>query len=380
MKLKFLPLAILLCASVISKAQNVGINTDASTPDNSAMLDVKSTDKGMLIPRMTAAQKDLIASPATGLLIYQTDGTNGFYFNQGTPTVKNWVLLGGVANNSITTEKIADNAVTLAKLPSGATSNTFLRGDGTWAAPSGGSVSKNATLSGDGTSSSVLGINLGNENTWSANQTFGGTFLITANSRIAMTNSDNISREFRMQEPSGSGSQYVGFTVPPLSNNIVYQLPSTIGTTGQVLSVASVGTSPDIGKNPMNSLQWTTPSGGPSTPPFNLVNVNPTGGNFNYTATNADIGGVILLNLQANSTDVNISLTLPAPSVASGKKIRISYTNYNSNKSLSFSGKTPNGQLYLSTSPPVGANVNAPMSITSELYSDGVNWYEIPQL
>ena len=92
MKLKFLPIALLFCATMTAKAQNVGINTDASTPDNSAMLDVKSTDKGMLIPRMTEAQKNLIASPAIGLLIYQTDGTSGFYFYQGTPS--NWVLLG----------------------------------------------------------------------------------------------------------------------------------------------------------------------------------------------------------------------------------------------------------------------------------------------
>ncbi len=94
MKAKFLPLLFIFPISFYASAQNVGINTDASTADNSAMLDVKSTDKGMLIPRMTAAQRNLIASPATGLLVYQTDGTSGFYFNQGTPTVKNWILLG----------------------------------------------------------------------------------------------------------------------------------------------------------------------------------------------------------------------------------------------------------------------------------------------
>lgn len=94
MKAKFLPLLFILSLSFYASAQNVGINTDASTADNSAMLDVKSTEKGMLIPRMTAAQRNLIASPATGLLVYQTDGTSGFYFNQGTPSVKNWILLG----------------------------------------------------------------------------------------------------------------------------------------------------------------------------------------------------------------------------------------------------------------------------------------------
>ena len=67
----------------------VGINTDGSAPDNSAMLDVKSTDKGMLIPRMTQTQRDAIATPvATGLIIYQTDNTPGFYFYDGSSWVR----------------------------------------------------------------------------------------------------------------------------------------------------------------------------------------------------------------------------------------------------------------------------------------------------
>ncbi len=62
----------------------VGINDDSTAPDNSAMLDVKSTDKGLLTPRMTETQRNAIASPATGLLIYQTDTTPGFYYYDGT--------------------------------------------------------------------------------------------------------------------------------------------------------------------------------------------------------------------------------------------------------------------------------------------------------
>ncbi len=83
MKKAILLFILLLTISFNNTYAQVGINTDGSQPDNSAMLDVKSTDKGILIPRMTQAQRDAIASPATGLMIYQTDGTTGFYFYDG---------------------------------------------------------------------------------------------------------------------------------------------------------------------------------------------------------------------------------------------------------------------------------------------------------
>ena len=79
-------IAIMLAFACIKlNAQNTfpasgstGIGT--ATPNASALLEVKSTTKGILTPRMTQAQRDAIASPATGLLIYQTDNTPNFYF------------------------------------------------------------------------------------------------------------------------------------------------------------------------------------------------------------------------------------------------------------------------------------------------------------
>lgn len=71
---------------------NVGIGT--TTPNSSAALDVQSTTQGMLIPRMTQAQRNLIATPANGLMVYQTDGSAGFYFYNGSA----WTTLNSSDN------------------------------------------------------------------------------------------------------------------------------------------------------------------------------------------------------------------------------------------------------------------------------------------
>lgn len=82
-------LITLILFTSLSYAQ-VGINTN--TPDASSALEIASTTGGILIPRLTETQRDAIATPATGLMIYQTDQTTGFYFFNGTA----WTRLEGV--------------------------------------------------------------------------------------------------------------------------------------------------------------------------------------------------------------------------------------------------------------------------------------------
>jgi len=81
--------AATLLLSMTVFGQNIGINTP--TPDASAQLDIVSTTKGLLLPRMTQAQRIALVSPANGLMVFQTDGQPGLYYNTGTSLSPTWV-------------------------------------------------------------------------------------------------------------------------------------------------------------------------------------------------------------------------------------------------------------------------------------------------
>ncbi|PLX23776.1 MAG: hypothetical protein C0599_03870 [Salinivirgaceae bacterium] len=82
---------VLLSLHLSTKGQNVIItDDDANIAHSSAMLDINSSNKGLLIPRLTQTQRDAISTPAEGLLIYQTDNITGIYIYES-----GWRLLGG---------------------------------------------------------------------------------------------------------------------------------------------------------------------------------------------------------------------------------------------------------------------------------------------
>ncbi|MGM0650110.1 MAG: hypothetical protein ACQES1_06330, partial [Bacteroidota bacterium] len=89
-----LPLMVLVLLISIqnSTAQGVAINQDGADADASSMLDVKSTTAGMLIPRMTATDRDAISNPANGLVVFVTSD-NAFYYNAGTTDTPDWKKL-----------------------------------------------------------------------------------------------------------------------------------------------------------------------------------------------------------------------------------------------------------------------------------------------
>lgn len=82
----------------IVSSQSLSINTDGSSANASALLDVKSTIKGLLIPRMSRAERNAISSPATGLMIFQNaPDSMGLYYYNGTGWT--WVLSNSNADS-----------------------------------------------------------------------------------------------------------------------------------------------------------------------------------------------------------------------------------------------------------------------------------------
>ncbi|UAY50640.1 beta strand repeat-containing protein [Ferruginibacter albus] len=90
-------------------SQNFAINATGSLPDTSAMLDISSSNKGFLMPRLNTTQMNAIPLPATGLIIFNTT-VNAFEVNVGTPASPNWQILGTANNNWLTSGNAGTNA------------------------------------------------------------------------------------------------------------------------------------------------------------------------------------------------------------------------------------------------------------------------------
>ena len=96
----------MLCLGMTSQmlAQNIGINTTGAAPDNSALLDISSSNKGMLIPQMDSTARKNIMNPAKGLMVF--DSTyNNFYFYDG----KVWSAAIGGGNDNLGNHVVKQN-------------------------------------------------------------------------------------------------------------------------------------------------------------------------------------------------------------------------------------------------------------------------------
>jgi hypothetical protein len=186
---------LLIPGSLLVFPQAVIVTDDASytTGHASSMLDVKSISKGILFPRLTQSERNSISSPATGLIIFQTDNTPGFYYYTGS----GWSMVGPTADGSET------------KISAG--TNVTVTGSGTSGSPyvvnqtaANGSETKidagtNVTVTGSGTSASHYVINVTAAN--------GSETKIDAGTNVTVTGSGTTGSPYVINSTGGDGSE-----------------------------------------------------------------------------------------------------------------------------------------------------------------------------
>jgi hypothetical protein len=249
MKKIFILLITLATFTNVSLAQNTfpvtgaaGIGT--STPNAASLLDITSTTKGVLIPRMTKVQRDAIIAPVEGLMVYQTNSTPGFYFFDG----DSWEAVAPKGATKTLGNLTAPTKVDIDLLP--ATDNTVSIGS---AAVSWKDANFGGNANFDGKGYFLGGLNVGSL----GNQT--ATVEVTPSSASALRLNPFTSGigsgstgELQMMEATANGFNYVGFKAPTsILANKIWTLPAADGTNGQVLSTNGAGV-----------LSWVTGTGG----------------------------------------------------------------------------------------------------------------------
>lgn len=147
---------------VLQLQGQTGIGT--TTPNTSAKLEVAATDKGFLLPRMTATQRSAIATPANGLLVYQTDGDAGFYVNTGSSSSVVWTRVNmdwSRSGNDLT--YTSGNVSTTGNLTGGNASTSTISGFGANVATISGGYSLTAADNGkiiQSTSASAITVTI----------------------------------------------------------------------------------------------------------------------------------------------------------------------------------------------------------------------------
>jgi len=91
---------------ILSSQINAQVGIGTTNPESSSILDIQSTNKGVLLPRMTLLERDLIANPTNGLMYFNTD-LNKFEFNSGTTSTPVWETI-----NQLTSVKYSNTDIT----------------------------------------------------------------------------------------------------------------------------------------------------------------------------------------------------------------------------------------------------------------------------
>jgi hypothetical protein len=380
--------AIVLSAgiSIAALAQNVGINSTGASPDASAMLDIVSTNKGLLIPRVALTATNVagpITSPTTSLLVYNTAtaGTApdnvipGFYYwngtgwtalNTGTPSSTSAWVLGGNSGTTAGTDFIgtSDDADLVFK-----TDNTEVM-----RMYSGGGVELNAGTGTDGTSAIYASGDYNNYLEINVQNLSNGNL---ASSDIVATadNGDSLSVYIDMGINSGgySNGQSNILNGPNLAYIYAHGKDFKIGngTPNRNLIFFTNPSSGTQGTNTANGEERMriTPSGnvgvGTSSPTSTLsvggsLTLAVRNGNTAYTLTSAD--HIVIHNGSSPRT-----WTLPAANTCTGRVYKL----------VNIGTGSAAITLSQSVTTATGTTTTLNIATTFEIVSDGSNWIKI---
>lgn len=288
------------------KAQ-VGIGT--TQPDPSAILDIRSqgNHKGILIPRITEAEKNAIDSPTEGLLIYQTDGTPGFYFFSGT----SWKNQGGVTaingndpqpngeiNLNVPKTQIGTQATRLAT--TSPTDGLIHIVDGDATTQENGKVYIYSTLLGAWT----LTTNFSDTDTDTDNQNISGSSFNNLTNELTIGIEGGNAQIVNLAGLSGTGTDSQTINAVLAANSLELFLQNT--TTSVTVDLSSLAVTP--------TLQEVSDAGDTTTNTLTLATILPNGGSANIGSTtsawnSANINTVISTTVSSsNVTSTNIAV------------------------------------------------------------------------
>ncbi len=214
----------------------VAINSDGSAADPSSMLDVVSSEKGVLVPRMIQDERDNIINlydPAQGLLIFQTDNIAGFYYYNGTSWAKILESVGGGLS-------VPNGGTGLTSVPVG----EILIGNGSGNLISTDSLHWNKTLKRLAISSTIGG-GVNAQSTLEVNGSF-ATRVTTINANATLNSTNQIvlcnsTSPFNVTLPTASSSSGRQYTIKNINSGVV----TIIGTV-------------DATVNPTLPTQWSS--------------------------------------------------------------------------------------------------------------------------